>query len=794
MDFLWRRRGWIFRTTLILLLIVSAALLTTWWSIRQSLPILDGTLKVAGIANPVKIVRDADGVPFITVQQRDDGAYALGFLHAQERFFQMDLLRRSAAGELAAILGEDVVSSDMHARRFRFRARAEAALKSLQPAELAVLERYAAGVNDGMKHLAVRPFEYLLLQSAPAPWKPADSLLAIWSMYFSLQGDLEDRDLSRSWLKSKLTEEQLRFLLPESSEFDTTVDGVKIAVAQSVIPSQGPSWFASTDNLLAKAPQAHAVGSNAWVVGGAHTKSGKPIVVNDMHLDIRLPNTWYRAALNYRTGDKERRLIGLTLPGVPAFVTGSNGAVAWGFTNSYGDYLDLIEMDHKLGPQATTKDLQQAGLAVAHEEAIQIRGQPPKMMTVFETDDGPIAQYHGKTYVVSWLAMHPKAVNLGLMSLESATTVEEAIRLAAGIGIPSQNMLLADAGGSIGWTIAGLLPARSAGFEESFPLRTRQGLVTAPVLDVSEYPKIVNPTSQLLWNGNNRQLDGTHYRKIGDGGADLGTRSLAIGNALMRESALSEQKALDISLVTRSDYATKWRESALSVLDEQAIKASPLRQEFKQILQRDTALGADLDSAAYVLTRAYADAVYVALFGAIDQQMSKQQPGLSYSLANPRWMVVALALLDRHPSGWLPNGKAWREVQLAAVDRAIKTLMANSSTLSELQWGKVNTSNIQHPFAELLPVFGGALKAPNQPMPGDDNVPRVSAPDFGQSERLAVSPGNEALGLFNMPGGQSGHPMSPYFLAGHDAWANGRSGALLPGREKYRLTLIPGGL
>jgi len=166
------------------------------------------------------------------------------------------------------------------------------------------------------------------------------------------------------------------------------------------------------------------------------------------------------------------------------------------------------------------------------------------------------------------------------------------------------------------------------------------------------------------------------------------------------------------------------------------------------------------------------------------------EPGTDFDLANPRWPVVVARLLDERPAGWLKE-RDWRGLELAAIDRAIAELTAGGKPLSEASWGQRNTSRIAHPFVQLLPVLRLWLAAPADAFAGDEHMPRVAGPAFGASQRMVVAPGQEAKGIFNMPGGQSGHPLSPYWLAGHTAWVKGEATPFLPGPAQHTLRFVP---
>ncbi len=261
-------------------------------------------------------------MPTVAGRDRFDAAYGIGYLHAQDRFFQMDYLRRTGAGELAELLGPAALDFDREHRLFRFRARAAAAFAQLPPDERRLLERYTQGVNDGLAALRARPFEYALLGEPPARWRPEDSLLVIWAMYFQVQGTLASRDIARNWLTAHATQQQRAFLLPSSSGFDAPLDAPRIDEAPAPLPDAAPAWFRAAGDGAAKRASLDfrsSVGSNNWAIAGSRSARGAAIVGDDMHLVLGLPNTWYRAAFTYPGGAAPvRRAVGVTLAGVGA--------------------------------------------------------------------------------------------------------------------------------------------------------------------------------------------------------------------------------------------------------------------------------------------------------------------------------------------------------------------------------------------------------------------------------------------------------------------------------------------
>ena len=780
--------------------------------LHASLPTLDGTLATPGLASSVTITRDAAGVPTLRAANRTDLAYAIGFVHAQDRFFQMDLLRRAGSGELAGLLGPRLLPVDRERRIHRFAARATAAVAAMSADDKVLLDRYVSGVNAGLAALGARPFEYGVLRATPRPWRPEDTLLVIWTMYFDLQDDQLRRVYSRGWLRDHDTSpEQLAFLLPTATAYDAPLDAPRIDEPAPALPASAPAWFgkpaAGTKVAAAAVPEADLLppadtvfGSNNWAVSGARSATGAAIVSVDMHLTLRLPHIWHRAVIEITAPPggvpAARRLAGVMLPGAPAIVAGSNGHVAWGFTNSYGHYLELLELERD--PQDATRYRTAAGWAPFKytDERIEVAGAATETLTVAETLWGPVWERGGKSYAVRWVAHDPGAVDFKLGEIDAVTTVAEALALGQRSGVPAQNMVAGDAAGHIGWTVAGAIPGRTSTWATTLPYPAASASAPgwAALAAPASHPSIIDPPAQQLWTANSRQLAGPDYERIGDGGADLGARALQARDDVTALGARTDEAGLyGVALDDRALYLTPWRERALKAMAGSASDAAhPQRAEFARLLQSTWSGRASIDSVAYRLTRSYYNALYRQLFGGVDDAMHAADKQASFARATARWPAVIARLLDEQPAGWLPPGRAdWQAVQLAAIDDAIAEIGKDGTPLAQATWGKRNTTRIAHPMAASLPWGMRWLAAPAEPLPGDSQMPRVAAPEFGQSERMVISPGHEDRALFNMPGGQSGHPLSPWFLAGHADWVQGRPTPLLPSARAHELTLVP---
>ncbi|MBW8900541.1 MAG: penicillin acylase family protein [Massilia sp.] len=796
-----RQRGWRVWGRRVAVGVVALPVLVAggaWMTLRGSLPELDGQRHSPLLSAPVTVERDDNGVPTISGSNRLDVGYATGFVHGQERFFQMDLLRRSAAGELAELFGAKALPLDRAHRLHRFRARAEQVLQHLTPAERTMLERYAAGINDGLNGLKARPFEYLLSRTTPRPWTPADSLLAMWAMYFDLQGNQEPRELARGWLAAHLDPAQRAFLLPEATFWDTPLDAPAVDLAPVAIPPTAPAWWGRKDAVPARQVAGVAftdsVGSNNYAIAGTRTTHGGAIVSDDMHLGLQLPNTWYRLALRFPDAQgRPRRVVGVSLPGTPpAVIVGSNGHVAWAFTNSYADTLDLVRLGTDGAHPGQVRTPSGWETPVARTETLLVKGEPAQTLTVLETSLGPIRTVEGTMYAVHWVAHSPDSLNLHHLQLESSTNLDEAVAAAAGDGIPAQNIVLGDDRGGIAWTIAGALPHRTQGGQAvSYPLAFDGAVPTWDTLLAPEqHPRVVNPPGGQIVTANSRQLAGAGAQVIGDAGFDLGARVHQLSANVRTLGARTDvPAAFQASLDDRAPFIARWRERALAALDAGAVAGHPQRAEFRRLLEHSWDGRASTASVGYRLARQFMWSLHDLLFAGVDAELAKLDPKAGIVVATSRWPVVIGRLLDERPAAWLPSGYAsWQALQLAAIDRAIAELTADGTPLAQATWGQRNTAAIAHPFTIAVPALRRWLSAPPDQLPGDANLPRVAGPKFGQSERLTVAPGREDEGLFDMPGGQSGHPLSPYFLKGHADWVQGRPSPLLPGATTHTLT------
>ena len=787
---------------LLTLVICGAAVFGAWayLQVTDSLPILEGEIVTKGLTAPVTVERDELGVPSIRGQNRVDVAHALGFLHAQERFFQMDLLRRRAAGELAEILGEAVIGMDRSSRLHRLRPHARHVVEATSQKDRDLLESYVEGVNVGLDALEEKPFEYLVLGVDPTPWRSEDTVLAILAMFFDLNDATGRYESARGLLRDLLPPELAEFLSPAGTEWDAPVEGDVYGTGR--IP--GPEVFdlrrEDRRKTAARSERTHfpelvVPGSNNWAVSGSRTAHGQPILADDMHLNISVPNTWYRAQMEWPVENGSvRRATGVTLPGVPAMVVGSNGHIAWGFTNTGGDWSDLIIVE--VHPDDPEQYLAPDGYLRFEKttETIAVRDGEPRDYGIVSTIWGPVIDrdHQDRPRVIRWIAQQVDGVNMKLYGFEDVETLDKAQAIANRSGIPPQNFVCVDRDGNIGWTVAGMIPRR-VGFDGSEPTSwATDSRYWNGWLGPEDYPRIVNPEAGAIWTANARVVDGEMAAAIGTGSYDIGARAGQIRDGLLKLESAGETDMLAVQLDDRALFLERWRSFLLELLDDEAVRGHPRRASLRELLETTWTGRASIDSVAYRLTRAFRSATFEQVYGWLTAPCREADDGFRlFDLGQwegPLWKLITeqpIHLLD-------PRYDSWNEALLFIVDATITEMdRGEDSGLEHRTWGESNTTRIRHPLSRALPALSDWLDMPSRPLPGDSNMPRVQHRSSGASERLAVSPGREEHGYFHMPCGQSGHPLSPYYRAGHDAWEEGRPTPFLPGPVKWKLTLVP---
>lgn len=776
-------------------LIACLLIITAGFLLRGSLPQYDGEIMAAELSAPVSIDRDALGSVTFKGQNRLDLATAMGYVHAQERFFEMDLMRRQAAGELAELLGTGLVTHDRRVRQFRMRSRATAVLQQLPAEQLQLLDAYRIGVNQGMQALTANPFPYLLTQTQPTAWRNEDSILVILAMFFTLNESNIYRELKLSSMRAALPDSVYQFLTMPAGNWDAPLIDEPLALPK--LPSVSDINLQALDERLLKDGHSnteYAPGSNSFAVSGA-LADGSALVANDMHLTLRVPNIWFRSRLIYpsTTSSDHHDITGLSLPGVPSIVIGSNRHIAWSFTNSHGDFADWIRVT--IDEKDNTRYLGATGWKPLNiiQETIRVRAAPDEMLAVTETEWGPIiAKDHDNTSLaLAWTALHPEAVNLKLIDLEHAQTAEQAAKIAQLTGIPVQSFIVGDRNGDISWTFAGRIPNRSDNYDPQLPADwSVSDTGWNGWLDAEHYPLINNPALQRLWSANSRAVSGKQLALLGNGGYDLGARATQIRDNLLARDQFTVANMQAIQLDDRALLLTPWYELLKTTL-KAADDGNPSWVAMMKTALNDWNGHAATDSVSYRAVRTYRYEVMKTVLNGFAAQVRQQDATFKLPRLSQGELIV-WQLLEHQPRHLLPVPyRNWEEL-LYQCAQVVAVQLQQNGGITERDWGEYNAARIRHPLSQKLPAWLAQwLDMPNDPLPGDHNMPRVQSPDFGASQRSVVAPDQEEQGYLDMPGGQSGHPLSPYYGSGHANWVSGKPTPFLPGKPDRQMKLIP---
>lgn len=744
------------------------------------------------LAAPVEIDLDGVDIPTIRAVTLVDAVRAQGWIHARERFLQMDLARREPAGELGQLLPQAAML-DVAAANLGLRAIAEQAVAKLPAAHRALLEAYAEGVNAQLA--LAKPFEYQLLKAPCAPWTPADSMLVQVSMarYLDMSDDI---DRARTPLYRAFGDEVAAFLTSGRGALDMTVDGspspspaaIPAATALDLRSARG----ASADPAAATKP-AETPGSNAFAVAGSRTRDGRAMVGNDMHLALMAPNFWYRVDLAWDGG----RLIGLSLPGVPAIVQGTNGSVAWGFTNLTADLADVIMVE---GDPATPGHyLTAAGPKPFAKRTVTIgSGAGATQVEVLSTEFGPVVGTlrEGQFIAVRSPILLDGAIDFGLFEMADATTLEDALACARRWKGPPQNVLVASADGRIGWTISGALPLRTRATRRMIDWRDAEPW--RGTIPMDEKPTIIDPSSGILTSGNQLPIAPTGALSAVLGGDEAhGDRAYRLRELLAGRSDWDEAALHQAQLDVRSPRLVRWRDAIMAALGNAELPelANAARAELAGWDGEVT-----VSSSAPVLLDAFRRAMSGDFAGWLAATPAGKREALKPEDARAALDDEALLRIIESRPVHLVAGigdDAWRLHTAAWLARAAESSRATPSKAAAADApapvfatrGERNRLAMRHPAADALGAAARLAEMPKAPLPGHPTCVRVQTPGFGASQRSVVSPARIEDAVLVTPGGQSGLPTSPHFRSLHSWWQDGKPYPLLPGAPKRRVAL-----
>jgi penicillin amidase len=766
---------------------------TAAWLAFASLPTLDGELELAGLEAPVTVSRDALGVPLIEAASDVDAAMALGFVHAQDRLWQMEMSRRIGAGRLAEVVGEPALPTDRFLRTLGLYRAAEAALDHLSPEALAVLEAYAAGVNalilDRRRTL---PPEFLLLRHRPEPWQPADSLVLIKTMALSLVESWR-HELTRASLLEHLPEAALADLWPPPRP-----DSVTTLAAAGSAPSRaagaGPPLPATAAaavaplarELLAALPAFGETGqgSNIWAIAGDHTATGAALLANDPHLGLGTPATWYLAAI--RTPDG--LVQGATLPALPVVVIGRNESIAWGFTNTAGDTEDLFV--ERLDPADPDRYLTPDGSAAfaVRDEIIGIKGQDPVTLRVRSTRNGPAlsdilpnaAAVAGPGHVLAlrWTALEPVDTTLEAgLALARATGWEAFSAAIDKFTSPTQNAFYADRSGGIGARLAGRLPLRAAG-DGSLPAPGWTGSHDwLGLLPAEDSPAGRDPAEGYLLNANNRLVGDAFPRHVtSDWNDDL--RARRIEAVLSAATAAGQRLDIEAMRELQGDRLSMMAMDFLPFL----LAAEPVPVGRAAEIRTAMAVwdgSSDSDRPEPLIFQAW--------YRALVRHVLADELGPGFAAYQGLRTDAMRHILTASPEWCNDVGTPGRTETCAMMaGRALGTAIAELDAAHGRDWQKWRwgeASRVRMAHRPLDAVWGlrrlFSLEATGGGDAGTVDVARYAANDpyatiMAASLRLVADLAEPAILHAILPGGQSGHPLSPHYRDQKAAWRDGR--------------------
>ena len=753
------------RLLLIVVVLALGGTAIVYGVLTLSLPTLDGKGRSDAVTQPVKVARDTLGQAVITAATRHDAAYGLGYAHGQDRFFQMDLLRRNAAGELSELFGKAALALDKKMRFHQLRKRSQAILKTLPEADKQLLKSYAQGVNEGLAQVGYPSFEYLLTGAEQQPWQSEDSLLVIFSMYLDLQTATFERDQALIQIQQQYGAKMVEFLT-QPSQYQAALDGSILTPYSQTIPQLPTQPLAAIKSITANLE----VGSNNWAVTADLTNTQAAMLSDDMHLSMAVPVIWYRAQLNYTHNNQAYQVTGVSLPGAPAIVVGSNNKIAWGFTNGYIDTADWIALTD------SSKTWQV-------NEVITLDNGNDEIYPLTLSEYGPVKYINNQPYALSWAAHQPYAVDMQLLQLEQAETVDDALNIASNVGIPVQNLMVVDSQGSAAWKHMGGIPARTAPSE--FAINENEYSATWQQNEVIR-PFVKNPESGRLWTGNSRVVSAEDNARFGNGGYALGARATQIRDRLFEKQQFNEGDFYQLQLDNQARFLTPWH----SLLLEQLKQQPEHNADYINALDNWQQCACST-SVGYTLVKTYRDELINILFSSIEASLNQQDGTLSYvkrDLEPAVWQLI-----KAQPASWVnPQFTNWEQQLQAAFEQTLTQLTAKfGNNMQNWQWGKVNELAIEHPFAKQIPLLSKLLNMPTAPGFGDSYMPAVQKTSFGASQRFIAQPGHLESAILTVPGGQSGHPLSEFYRAGFDEYVEGKHTPLLPQTFMHQIEIVP---
>jgi penicillin amidase len=805
---------------LAILLILLGAGVYLYHVARSALPQLDGTLPTQGLSAPVTIVRDTRGLPTIGARTLDDLFFAQGYVTAQDRLWQMDIMRRFAAGDMAEILGPALVQHDREQRIIGLKEVARKAVTSLSARDRAYFEDYARGVNAFLEaHLDRLPIEFRLLGYRPKPWTIEDSIVIGARLVQDLNHGTYWSALVREKILAKLGPELTADLYVNSSwrdrppsarprrldqlellkkngggddEDDDEMDsGADSNVARQTLP----------DSVPVNQRPVLVPGSNNWVVSGQHTVTGKPMLSNDMHLNHQMPNLWYEAHLH--SGDYE--VVGVTLPGLPFVIVGHNRRIAWGFTNVGPTVEDLyVENFNDQNAYQTPAGWQPPQ---HRTEVIHVQGRPDVTLDVVVTRHGPIITdlIPGETRK---LALHwtlYDSLHNPFFEVDSANNWNEFLKALETWDSPAQNAVYADVDGHIGYHATAHVPIRKSG-DGSLPVSGADDTHEwTGYIPFDKLPNVYDPPSGILATANAR-ITPSKYPYSVSTEWDSPWRAERIYRVLESGRRFSIADMLSLQTDVYSAYDRLCAERFVYALDHtknlsrRAQQARDLMRDWDGRLTIDSSAATVENRAQYELRRLLLEAKLGTVPKA-QRARTAQPQSEPLNWKDYRWFMSSIWLenvLQKQPKRWLPAGYETYEALLAAAVEAAIDLPEAPKDLAQWHWGQFSPIEINHPLLSRIPLFGRWTGPGLHDQSGGSYTVKQVARSFGPSERYTADLSNLDQSTLNTVTGQAGNILSPYYMDQWKAWYEGTTFPLPFSKEAvaaagaHELVLDPG--
>jgi penicillin G amidase len=816
-------------------LLVGIGLIAGWWIVRRSQPALDGSVSVSGLKDAVMIDRDPWGRPWVRANSVEDLVAAQGYVLAQDRLWQMDLLRRAAAGDLSEIFGEVALDFDRENRTLGVRQAAERAARDSSPEIRGLLDSYAQGVNQYIEaHRNRLPLEFTLLRYEPRPWTPTDTYLISLYMYKTLTSTWKEK-LNREWVLQRVGPERALDLFAEDSPLDHFIVGMPTGLLKP------PSWnvtgrpektFAGHNaQLLPSSRRSNAgalpfaayawdsarallgqfedetseiIGSNNFVVSGAHTASGKPLLANDTHLQLGMPALWYVVHLSAPGWNVE----GFALPGAPLVIIGHNDRIAWGFTNSNADvedlYVETFDSTNPLSYRANGK----WATAEIRRETIRVRGKPNVDMDVMVTRHGPIVHRdaadangpaHG--YALRWTALESGGLDFGFPLLGRAKNWDDFLEITRHIAGPGQNTIYADVDGNIGFTIPAKIPIRANGNGALPVAGDSDDYEWKGYIPFEELPRILNPPDGIVATANARTVGPAYKYYLSDRQAGP-YRTARIYELLRGRTGL---RPADCNTIQNDIVSLPNRFLATQLIVAARAKPPADGRVQKLIAGLD---GWDARATPESVETSFVEYTRHALFHNLlapyldDEVSKKYELWEPVSVYNDIWwrdkLFLENVLLNRSIA-WLPTGFAsYDDLLVTSASQAVADLekRTGQSDPGSWNWGRLHPLDMLHPLGR-SGVLHRILSIGPYEQSGTIDTVRAMGVGHGPAMRFVADLSNFDDSLTEIPTGESGQYSSPYSRDQFPEWFAGR-GIAAPFSEAaeeavraHRLLLVP---